>query len=290
MFEKLEACPSCGHPKLTNHLICADHSISGESFALVKCEKCTLVFTNPRPDQDGIAKYYESDAYISHANKSKSLVDLAYKSARYITLRKKHKLLSSIATGKRLLDYGCGTGHFLKFMSDKNWEIKGVEPNELARKQAVSKTNDQVHQSIDSIRLEFDIITAWHVIEHVHELEDTFKKLRKRLSEKGHLIIALPNFQSYDAEYYDDFWAGYDVPRHLYHFSQESFYTLALKRKLKIKEVIPMKFDSYYVSLLSENYKHGKSRYFSAIRTGYQSNKKAKRTGEYSSLIYVMTK
>jgi 2-polyprenyl-3-methyl-5-hydroxy-6-metoxy-1,4-benzoquinol methylase len=290
MFEKLEACPSCGHPKFTNHLICTDHSITGESFALVKCEKCQLVFTNPRPDEDSISRYYESDSYISHANKSKSLVDIIYKLVRNITLKRKHRLLRSLTQENNLLDYGCGTGHFLEFMASKNWDVTGVEPNEHARGQANNKTNNAVVSSLGSVKNKFDIITAWHVIEHVHQLGDTLKALRSRLTDNGHLIIAVPNFNSYDAQYYGDFWAAYDVPRHLYHFSQKSFEALAFKRKLKIKQVLPMKFDSYYVSLLSEKYKNRTNRFVPAIKAGLASNKQAKTTGEYSSLIYVLTK
>ncbi len=291
MFEKLDECPSCGHPKFPNHLICTDHSISGDSFALVKCDKCQLVFTNPRPTSENISVYYESDQYISHSNKSLSPVQFAYKLVRRFTLKQKSKLLKSLSPkGSLLLDYGAGTGHFLKFMKSQGWHVSGVEPNAKARKIAESQLNSPLSNSIESQNDQYDIITAWHVIEHVHDLTRTLKELTKRLAKNGHLVIAVPNINSFDADHYGSHWAAYDVPRHLYHFSQSSFEKLISSHKFKIKETIPMKFDAFYVSLLSEKYLSGSSNYFSAIKTAMKSNKLAKTTGEYSSLIYILKK
>ncbi len=291
MFEKLDECPSCGHPKFVNHLICTDHSISGDSFALVACQKCELVFTNPRPSVENMGVYYESQQYISHSNKSLSIIDVIYKLVRSYTLRQKSKLIRSLSPkGTKLLDYGSGTGHFLKYMSHRGWEVSGVEPNPKARSMAEQQLKSAISPKLKTVKDEYDIITAWHVIEHVHDLTKTIKHLAKRLSKNGYLVIAVPNIMSHDASHYRQNWAAYDVPRHLYHFSQSSFKQLVTSKKLKIKQIFPMKFDAFYVSLLSEKYTTGKPNYLSAIKTAMKSNKMAKQSGEYSSLIYVLKK
>lgn len=290
MFEKLEACPSCGHPKLENHIICTDHSVSGESFALVKCAKCELVFTNPRPNRKNLPSYYKSEDYISHTNQANSLINWAYKIVRSVTLRNKFHLINEkIQTGK-LLDFGCGTGHFINYCERHSWNATGLEPDDSAR--AITQTNlkGTVYKELEEIKDSFDIITAWHVIEHVPHLNETIKQLSKRLNKNGFLFIAVPNCNSYDAVHYKENWAGYDVPRHLYHFTQTSFKSTIGKLKLKLVETLPMKFDAYYVSLLSEKYATGKSSFLKAFQIGRQSNKVAKQNLEYSSLIYVLSK
>lgn len=292
MYERLDECPSCKHTKLSNYLICKDHSVSGESFALVKCEKCQLIFTNPRPEAGSIAMYYESTNYISHTDHANNLVNLAYKLVRSITLRQKLKLIQSFTQAKKLLDFGCGTGAFLKYCQAHHYQISGFEPNPNAKLLAANSLKIELLHTLSQIKKtrKYDIITAWHVIEHVHDLRDTLKTLRKSLHEDGHLFIALPNINSYDALHYGAHWAAYDVPRHLYHFSRLSFERLIRSVKLKIKAIHPMKFDAYYVSLLSEENKTGNKNILQALSTGYRSNNTGLKTNEYSSLIYVLEK
>lgn len=288
MYEKLEVCPSCNNSNFNNHIICTDHTVSGESFALVQCSTCSLVFTNPRPDENSIGKYYESDQYISHTNKANSFINVVYKLVRSYTLHNKTKLLKKYSATTSIFDYGCGTGDFLLACKRKGWKTIAYEPDQDARKLCKEKGLSLTEnlESIDKV----DVITAWHVIEHVSQLNDTIKALRKKLNKKGTLIIAVPNIESYDASYYKEHWAAYDVPRHLYHFSQQSFGKLIANNKLKLIDTLPMKFDSYYVSMLSEKYKTGKSGIIKGLKTGFKSNNEAKKSGEYSSLIYVLKK
>jgi len=289
MYEKLEVCPSCKNTNFKNYLICSDHSVSGESFALSKCTKCELVFTNPRPDEEALPKYYESKEYISHTNKANSFINLIYKIARHFTIRSKIKLINSYHNKGTILDYGCGTGHFLKSCESKGWTTYGYEPDKNAR--AIAESNGlHIIEKIKKTNAKYDIITAWHVIEHVSDLRKTIKKLRSALNENGHLIIAVPNIESYDARYYKENWAAYDVPRHLYHFNQKSFGKLIAKSKLTMVKTLPMKLDAYYISMISEKYINGKNNLLSALRIGRLSNKEAKKSGEYSSLIYILKK
>ncbi len=291
MYEKLEECPSCKHPQFNNFKICKDHSVSGESFALVKCSKCQLVFTNPRPVIEEIHKYYNSSTYISHTNKGNTLVNILYKIARVYTLRRKLKAIRKFTPRKRILDYGCGTGHFLQYLTSKGWETYGFEPDEGARASATSQNLTVFDNRARIKELEkFDVITLWHVLEHVHDVRDTMKFLRKRLESNGFLFIAVPNINSFDAIHYHENWAAYDVPRHLYHFSQDSFSRLAKKCKFNIVDILPMKLDAFYVSMLSEKYKGNQNALLDGLRLGRRSNKNASLSKEYSSLIYVLSK
>lgn len=290
MYEKLDECPLCGFSSHSNHLIVDDHSHSQESFAIVKCQKCSFLYTNPRPDMNSIGSYYESDDYISHTDNSNNLTNVIYKIARRFTMNWKKGLIEKRSPEKKMLDYGCGTGDLLAHMKQYKWEVTGIEPSEHARSKAEEKGLTVYPELSKDLKDKFHIITAWHVVEHVHDLLETIRALRKLLHKDGKLMLAVPNSASYDAEHYEAYWAGYDVPRHLYHFTPDTFKTLASKTKLKLEEVIPMKLDSFYVSLLSEKYKGNNMALLRGFQTGLKSNRKARQTGNYSSLIYVLTK
>lgn len=251
-----------------------------------------MTITSPRPDLKNIGKYYKSNSYVSHTEKSKSLLDKIYFIARSIALNKKRKLLSQFSTNGKLLDYGCGAGAFLKFMKKNRWHCNGVEPSDKAREIA-QKSGVEIAPDIGTLSInQFDIITLWHVLEHVHDLNNTLSSLKNLMKQNGTIIIAVPNYQSFDAQYYRENWAAYDVPRHLWHFTKESM-TLLLKRHgLKLIDTKPMKMDSFYVSMLSEKYK-GVSYPLSLLKgllTGLKSNVKAASSKQYSSLIYIAQK
>lgn len=292
MYKLLEKCPLCKSGHFHNYMIIKDHMVSQESFAVSECDNCTLRFTNPRPQSEKLSKYYESDAYISHSGKSYGLISPVYKMVRRYAIGRKIGIVNKHSPGKkRILDVGCGTGNFLAAAARNGWQATGVEVNKEARKIAGQTVKTEIYSSVFEIpsKNKYEVITMWHVLEHVDNLEYALKKIKELLITKGILILALPNSNSYDAKWYKEFWAGYDVPRHLYHFTQDSILYLAKEYKLKLKQTYPMVFDSYYVSLLSEKYL-GKSGYVRAIRNGYQSNKLAKRDNEYSSLIYILKK
>ncbi|WP_018476362.1 class I SAM-dependent methyltransferase [Pontibacter roseus] len=289
-YERLEQCPICGKEEFKNFLVVTDNAVSKESFVIVECENCTFKFTNPRPDQGSIGQYYESEDYISHSNTKTGIINRAYHVVRSITTKQKVELINRHSPAKgAVLDYGCGTGVFLSACKKDGWEVRGIEPNGRAREEAAKETGESIAQNLEEIAGEkFEVITLWHVLEHIHTINETLEELIKLLQEEGTLIIAVPNADSHDAQQYKADWAAYDVPRHLYHFTQPTMKRLLKRHKMKLQEVLPMKFDAYYVSMLSEKHKEGKTKMLSSVVNGYKSNSYAEKNGnDYSSLIFV---
>lgn len=292
MYEKLSQCPLCGSGHFSNFMVAKDHAVSQESFSICKCATCNFLFTNPRPDIANIQKYYDSKNYISHQNSASNLTNFVYKLVRKFTLRKKVQWINEQSKNKgKLLDYGCGTGYFLKSAEKNGWEVIGIEPNSTAAAIAKKQTL-KVYQEIGEMTNEkkFDVITLFHVLEHVHKLNNTIELLLGMLKKRGTLLIAVPIFNSYDADHYKQNWASLDVPRHLYHFTIPTMEKLAKKHGLKIKLTHPQLFDSYYVSILSEGYIDNKKNIINALKTGYNSNRIAKKNNNYSSLLFVLKK
>ena len=269
-----------------------DHSVSGEIFQLIHNNELDYLETFPKPTLKKLPEYYQSEDYISHTNSKRNLFEKVYHLIRNISLNKKLKLINSFNSEENnLLDVGCGTGAFLNIAKKNNWNITGIEPDANARKIANELTNNAVYNSEQISKFKansFDVITLWHVLEHLPNLEEQISIYKKLLKPKGTLIIAVPNYKSFDAQYYKSFWAAYDVPRHLWHFSQKSISNLFAKEQMEVVKTKPMVFDAFYVSLLSEKYRHKSMNPFKAFFIGMRSNLKAKRTGEYSSLIYII--
>ena len=288
----LSACPICSGTKFTDFLNCKDHTTTGETFSLKKCAKCEFTFTDPKPEEESISRYYQSEKYISHTGGQKNLLDSIYLFARKIALRKKRKVLEKNTIGKLILDFGCGTGEFLNHMQTNGWTITGVEPSSNANQKAKELTNGKIYKSLDELKESgFDAITLWHVLEHIHDLNGTVQKLSQLLKDSGTIFIAVPNLKSNDAEYYKSFWAAYDVPRHLWHFNQDNMKELMENNGFKLVDTLPMKMDSFYVSLLSESYqKPNQSKLINLVKAfirGWLSNIKARKNKNYSSLIYI---
>jgi len=291
MYEKIDNCPLCESGHFHNHLITKDFLVTNESFAIVTCDNCGFKFTNPRPTKNEISKYYESENYISHSNKGSSIINTAYKIARRFTLKSKLSLITKLSSGKKLLDFGCGTGHFLAECEKAGWSCTGVEPDLKAREKASLNKNVNIIDHLDTLENEkYDIITLWHVLEHVHDIDETLASLRRKLTKKSKLLIAVPNCASWDAQNYKEHWAGYDVPRHLYHFEPDTISQFMSKHKMKLKETYPQKLDSYYVSLLSDKNKFNRHRYLRSVRNGILSNINAHKSNMYSSIIYIFSK
>ncbi len=298
MISNLTNCPVCESTTFRDYLKCEDFTVSHETYKIQECTSCSFKFTQDIPDQTSIGKYYQAEDYISHSGSTKGLINKLYHFVRKRSLQQKFKLVSSITHGIHIIDYGCGTGEFLNVCQHKGWSVQGFEPSEQARK--VAETVNQIPVT-DPKNLanhpdhSADIITLWHVLEHVHELKPTLETLLRKLKPSGILLIAVPNCSSYDAKHYQEFWAAYDVPRHLYHFEPNTINILMHQFGLLRKSIRPMLFDSYYVSLLSEKYKNGGNLSLMCLIkgfiSGFISNAKASSNKlTYSSQIYIYQK
>lgn len=291
MLLKLDQCPVCKTKnEFTEFITAKDHLITNEDFTIVKCSSCNFIFTNPRPDDQSLRKYYQSSNYDSHKTNSSNLKDYLYQKVRDYSTKKKLNYINKITKGKSLLDIGCGAGFFINYCYRNNWKVEGMEPN-LEALPYISPTI-KIHSQLNTIKPNsFDIITMWHSLEHISALDKVIETAAHSLKKEGKLLIAVPNINSYDASHYKNYWAALDVPRHLYHFTQESLKILLNRFGLKIIETQPLSFDSYYVSLLSEQYKTGKMNYVKAFFSGLKSNNWAKKNhNNYSSLLYTISK
>lgn len=286
-------CPVCSGKSIHKVFSCQDYTVSQKFFNILECADCSLRFTQNIPDLSEIGNYYASENYISHSDTNKGIVNKLYHAIRKFTLNQKKRLLLSttkLSEGK-ILDVGCGTGSFLEIMKNAGWEAVGLEPNLEARELTIAK-NIECYESNYLFNLpdkQFDVITLWHVLEHVHDLYNYIIQFKRLLKENGLLLIAVPNYTSSDASHYDAFWAAYDVPRHLYHFSPKSMNVLLEKHQFNIDTIKPMWFDSFYVSLLSEGYKQNDLGFLKAIKHGTISNYKALMNPKAaSSIIYLI--
>lgn len=265
-------------------LNCKDFLVSGEHFNLIESRNKGILKTLPVPSD--LNSYYQSNNYISHTDSSKNLTEKIYQLIKKYMLGKKINWIEKFSEKGSILDFGAGTGEFILQAKNSGWKVNGVEPNKQARDLAILK-GIEIKEDISQFKkASFDVITMWHVLEHIPNLEEKINEIKSLLIPGGILIIAVPNYKSYDAEYYKEFWAAYDVPRHLWHFSQPGIKNLMRDFGFDQFETKALKFDAFYVSLLSEKYKESSAQFFKAFYRGLKSNLKARQTSEYSSLVY----
>lgn len=289
MKEKVTSCPVCGCDQVNKVITTVDYSTTKESFDITKCLVCTHLFTNPRIKEDEIAPYYDNPNYISHTDDQATLFSKVYQRLRRINLSRKTSYVSSVTPGHgRVLDYGCGTGQFLEVLGINNFKSEGVEINPGAREKA--SQYGTVHESIDKVKPGVQTITMWHVMEHVYDPKTLLKEFKLRLLPGGHVLIAVPNPESHDAKHYEKYWAAWDVPIHAHHFTKRSMIKMMEDAGFQHLDITPMNMDSYYISLLSEQYKSASDsksikNWLNAILQGLKSNYKGKKDNT-SSLIY----
>ncbi|MDP1621813.1 MAG: methyltransferase domain-containing protein [Bacteroidales bacterium] len=293
MEETIDNCPVCEKKSFSPFLDIKDHFLTGELFSIQKCDTCGFKFIDPRPDKMEIGRYYQSEDYISHDAKKSNIISRIYKLVRVVSIKSKYILVRKHVQHGMILDIGCGTGEFLHYCNSRGFDVTGVEPNDKANQYAQEVNGIPVFKRLSEMPENqgcFHCITMWHVLEHVHDLNETIRLVKSRLHPDGIFIVAVPNCNSWDAKEYGKFWAAYDVPRHLYHFTAATMKKLVANHGFEIRKKIPQKFDAYYVSMLSEKYRTGRNNYFKALFFGFWSNLQA---GKYdrgsSSQIFVLS-
>jgi SAM-dependent methyltransferase len=289
-------CPACFSTSIYPALSAKDHTLTQEWFEIWHCDDCTIRFTQSVPDITAIGPYYQSPDYVSHSDTQKGLINGLYHLVRNHTVTVKRKLVQRV-TGKAtgaILDVGAGTGVFANAMQTAGWTVTGLEPDDAARKNANNKYGLELQSPHHLFSLDdsgFDAVTLWHVLEHVHDLHGYLEQFHKIIRPGGRLVIAVPNYTSHDAKAYGECWAAYDVPRHLYHFSPKGMEQLGNAKGFTLQETQPMWFDSFYVSMLSEQYRNGSGNLPGAIWNGLISNLKALGNNKRcSSVIYIFSK
>lgn len=283
-------CPWCESEKAQINLWLKDEFLTKEDFHICECLNCGLLYTMPRPDKEKIGAYYKSEAYYSHQENKKGFIPKVYERVKSINLKYKYRLATSGMQPGKMLDIGCGVGDFLHTAEMHGWECIGVEPSEDAKTIAQKRMKGMI---ITSEELEsfsdgaFDVITMWHVLEHVDDLKWQVAQLQRLVKPSGRVVIAVPNYKSYDGQYYKEHWAAYDVPRHLNHFNRITLSKIFKTSGLELVKMDKLKWDAYYISYLSEQYRHHSLPLVRGLYRGFISNCKAKRSGEWSSLVYV---
>ncbi len=318
----LTRCPACGNPDIQEAFNAIDHFSSGESFPLFDCNQCGLRFTNGFPSEEAIGRYYDSADYISHSDTDEGWINKLYHLARRYMLKRKLRMVrkhmpptekqpsADDPTGSprgdnlpvkrggfsRLLDMGCGTGYFLNAAKEAGYAVTGIEKDAKAREYAAHRFGLPVmgEESFWNLTSEsFEAVTLWHVLEHLEKLEQSISKVTEVLVKGGVAVIAVPNYRSFDAAFYEAYWAAYDVPRHLWHFSPYALEQLLKKHGLTVIQKQPMPFDAFYISLLSEQYKKSRllTRYGRAFLVGLSGSIAALfRSEKASSIVYIARK
>lgn len=255
-----DICPVCGSKEFIPFLTCKDYLATQETFEIIRCKTCGFALTQDFPSEDVIGRYYDAPEYVSHSDTQKGIINTLYHWARKIALKSKAKIVldnASVKTGT-LLDVGSGTGYFLDKMKEKKWIVTGVEKSDAARMYAKQKFDINCQNSeylYEVAGKTKDVVTLWHVLEHLEHLNTVMEHLRKIIKDDGTVVIALPNKNSFDAAHYEQCWAAYDVPRHLWHFSPSDFIHLADRHQFNVVDVRPMYLDAFYISMLSEKSK-----------------------------------
>lgn len=293
-MENLKSCPICSNNNLYPYLDTRDYFFSNENFKLVKCASCSIVITNPRPDDDKLASYYKSEEYISHSGTKKGLVNKIYHFVRNYTISKKFKLIKKYSEGKNIIDYGSATGLLLSYFNSKGYNTTGYEIDDEARTYSIKENKIEARHPDEIYNhntASADAIMMWHVLEHISDPNVLLQTFHKILKDNGSLFIAVPNIDSFDANYYKEFWAALDVPRHLFHYNHKSIKTLLENNHFSLLKIKPMFFDSFYISIMSEKYKGNKLGFISGMFLGMISNIFALfGSKNYSSCLYIAKK
>lgn len=291
-----DKCPLCKSKAIKKRFACIDNFATGEQFDIHECENCGFVFTHKFPDEKEIGRYYESPAYISHSNTNKGIINRIYQLVRKIMLKRKARMVERLASLKsgRLLDYGAGTGHFARVMACKGWDVTAIEKSDKARGLALKEFGFKMHSIEQMAQIgdkSMDVVTMWHVMEHIQDLDKMWSELHRILDDNGVAVIAVPNCVSYDAQKYKQHWAAYDVPRHLWHFTPSTIVCWGEKHGFLLNRQYPMPFDGFYISMLSEQNMGARLHTIKGVWNGFKGwIAQCRNRSASSSIIYVFRK
>jgi SAM-dependent methyltransferase len=291
----MKACLVCKKTNFETVVNSKDFCVSHEDFKVVRCTNCGFGFTENAPDVSKIGEYYEHTDYVSHTDTKEGLFFNIYHKVRSFMLGQKRTYINKHTAVNNILDIGAGTGYFVNHMQSHGTAVTGFEPDNDARAQAKKNFGIELEPSLEGIlgRNEvFDAISMWHVLEHVHDLKEYFGHFQQLIKTRGVLAIAVPNYSSFDGRFYKKFWAAYDLPKHLWHFSPDSIKLLAQSNGFDHLQSYAMPFDPFYIALLSEGHKQsgggGKIRALfigmTSFLKGFFNPEKA------SSVVYVFRK
>ena len=283
-------CPWCGSEKAQINLWLKDDFLTKEDFHICECLTCGLLYTMPRPPKEKIGDYYKSDEYYSHQENKKGFIPKLYETVKKVNLKHKYGIATKGMQPGKLLDIGCGVGDFLHTAENKGWQCTGIEPSEDAKEIAHKRMKAPIYNSEQLEQLpdkSFDLITMWHVLEHVDDLKWQVEQLQRLVKPNGRIVIAVPNYKSYDGQFYQEHWAAYDVPRHLNHFSRNTITKIFKANNLILERTTKLVWDAYYISYMSEQYRNHAFPLIRGAFRGLVSNCKARHSGEWSSLVYI---
>lgn len=295
-YQDFDPCPICGASGQTPYANCTDFMVSKESYYLLRCPSCGVVYTLDPPSENELRRYDKLSLKLKLGDAPKSLMEKLYYHVRARMLRKKAKIIETYAyrTSGSLLNYGAKTGYFSHRMERRGWKVTSLERYHEERLFSLEMFH---HRMMDMSELDklhagtFDVITMWHVFEHMHHPHELLDRFYELLRPGGVLVMACPNIRSTDAMYYGPYWAAYDVPRHLWHFDPVSLAQLLHRHGFTLMHHERMPFDSFYISILSEKHMRHKMAFLRGMWEGLRSWRiSITHRGKSSSLIYVFRK
>ena len=265
-----------------------DHFLTKEVFNVVEHSEGVLK-TQPDLDEKTLKKYYDSSQYSSHNNIG-GFIGFLYSLSAYIMLSFKFRVLAKHINKESLIvDFGCGTGGFMSSLKKKKYNVVGGDSNKKARDKCFEKKLT-TFKSIKGFKENIDAITFWHSFEHVSNPNEILDQIINQSKNNLTVVIALPNYRSFDAKHYGAFWAAYDVPRHRFHYSVRGIKKLMKSYGFQCLKTKPMLLDAFYISIMSEKYKKSKLSFVKGIMAGLISNLSALYTSNYSSSVFVFKK
>ena len=268
-----------------NSIETKDYLVTRESFVVEEKEN-GISFTYPVVADAEIDKYYNTTDYLSHSS-NKTLMSFFFDFFSKIMVKKKTSFMLQLGVVNTYLDYGCGVGKLINSMNKKGVASYGYDTSSLAVSVCKNKSLS-ASSNLEDLPNQYDLISFWHSLEHVSDYVNVLNKTKQMLSKNGTVIVALPNYDSFDSKFYSKFWAAYDTPRHRVHFTKKGFIKAANKLGFEVVKTKPLFLDSFYISMMSEKYKQSLFYFLKGFFIGTLSNLCFFFTKQASSHVYVL--